>query len=577
MFNFRNLSSMRRLLLSLLLLIIYSCEENHTRYAEGGKLYGGTFRFMSQEKVTALFPVTSFDTYTSRMISQLFDPLLRLDFETMEIAPSIVTSYAISADKKKFVLKIRKGIRFHDDPCFKDGLGRVLTVEDVKYSLEFACSGLKINRSGYLLIDKIVGAQEFYDKSSESLPNFGVSGIEIIDENTLQINLMSPNFEFDKILTLPSLSVFPREAFEMYKDNILSHPVGTGPFALESMNEKGIVLKRNNHYWMKDDFGNRLPFLDKLQMLYTEDKRNELLAFRQKKIDLVLNIPVEEIDHVLGSLEDAQQGKNVHHKIQTLTGMNVHYIGFAYNSKEFNDINVRKAFNYAIDRNYIVNDYLLGEGTILNGVVPLSDVYPAHSKVKGYEFNPQKARELLAKAGYPNGKNFPVLELYINPLDIWKGKKMSASILEQLKRNLNITLKVKLCDLAGREAAIKAGKAKIWKSGWTADYPSAENFLSLFYTGKNKQVASEINEFSFKSEKFDQAYEKALREPDDQKRAALFALCDQIVVDEAAVIPVMSKDYTMMVNARVRDFKQSAVDAMNFTTIYIKEQRIKKS
>lgn len=559
--------------LTALTLLFSSCDGMKNLPANGGRVYGETFRFISNEKITNLFSVSCFDTYTSRVISQIYDPLLKLDFETMKVMPSIATSYQVSDDEKKYILTIRKGVRFHDDPCFEGGKGRLLTARDIKYSLELACSGLAFNRAGYLLIDKIVGAQEFYDKSSKSLPSFGVSGIKIIDDYTIEINLIKPNFEFDKLLTLPSLSPFPREAFEKYNEKSGNHPVGTGPFMLSSMDNNGIKLKRNNHYWVKDEFGNQLPFLDGIDISYIDNKRDELIAFRQKKIDLVLNIPVEEVDNVLGPLKDAQNGKYVNHKILSLSGLDVHYIGFACEYKVFKDINVRKAFNYAINRERIIDDYLLGDGILLNGVVPSGKMYPAHKKILGYEFDVKKAQELLAKAGYPNGKNFPVLEMYVNPLDIWKGRKMCASIAEQLKQNLNVKLKITLCSLAKRSSAIKSGKAKIWKSGWNADYPSAENFLNLFYSGKNKEVSSQINEFNFRSEKFDRMYEKALHEENESKRAELFALCDQIVVDEAAVIPIISKDYTIMINTRVKGFKQSSIEAINFSSVYIKDQK----
>lgn len=563
-----------QIILFIALFHLSSCTEKRIVNAKGGKSYGGVFRFMSTEKVTNLLTLSICDTYTERLKSQLYDPLLKLDVSTMEVIPSIITSYTISDNGKKFRVKIRKGVFFHDNECFKDGKGPHITARDVKFSLDMACSGLKINGIGYLLTNRIVGAEQFYEQSKDRLPKAGVSGIKIIDDYTLDIYLKEPNVEFDKLLTFPGLSVISKAAFEYYKDELVTHPVGTGPFQLESLDEKGVKLKRNEHYWAKDEFGNQLPFIDEVQMTYTKSKKDELLAFRGKKTDVVFDIPVEEIENILGSLEDAQAGRNVLHRIESFTGTNIHYIGFAFESKVFGNINVRKALNYAIDRTLIIDEYLLGDGIAVDGVVPpIGEERDSTENVIGYGFNPKKAKELLTKAGYPNGKNFPTLILYVNAVDAWKAKKMSESVSDQLKEHLNINVKVFPCTFAQRKKAIADGSAKIWKSGWAADYPSPETFLRIFYTGNDKGLSSIINQFNFHNSSFDKLYENALCEKNAEKRAQLFAKCNQMVVDEAVVIPIMSNSQTIMINSMVKDLKQNSIEAMDFSYLYFNKRR----
>jgi peptide/nickel transport system substrate-binding protein len=285
--------------LSSLALIISSCgsETAEQRTAVGGKLYGGEFKFMSSEKVDNLFPISTVDLYSQRLNSQIYEPLLKLDIETMKVVPSIAESYKVSEDAKTFTFKIRKGVKFHADACF-NGEGRELTVQDVKYTLEMACSGLKINKMSYLLVNRIQGAKEFYAMSKRSFVPSGVSGIRIIDNATLEIRFIESFIGFDKILTHTNLGIFPKEAYEMYGSEIKKHPVGTGPFMLEKMETSGITLKRNPVYWRKDELGNQLPFLDKVIMSYAKDKKSELLAFRKKEVDLVLEIPVENIENI---------------------------------------------------------------------------------------------------------------------------------------------------------------------------------------------------------------------------------------------------------------------------------------
>ena len=542
--------------------------------AVGGKIYGGEFSFMSPEKIESLLPISVSDIYSNRILSQIYEPLLRIDMSTMQVIPSLAESFKVSEDAKVFTLKLREGVMFHEDDCFSNDEDRILTAEDVKFSLDLACSGQKHNEISYLLVDKILGAAEYNKASENQLPDTGVKGIKVIDARTIQITLDEPFVGFDKILTHNSLGIISKKAFLKYGEKLNTHPVGTGAFVLEEMNADKIILARNADYWRKDEFGNQLPFLNKVVMTYSKDKRSELTAFNDRKIDIVLEIPVEEIQYVFGTLEDAQNGKNVKHKVETETSMKMTYMAFACESKEFSDERVRKAFNLAVDRQSIIDEYLEGEGYAAeHGFVPPMDNYP-YKKVKGYTFNPELARSLLAEAGYKDGSSFPKLEVYVNTKEGSSIHKMMKGVVANIKANLNVDLKIKLCTIQQRNEAITKGTAKLWKGGWIADYPDAENFLTLFY-GKNisDNEMSVVNDFKFRNERFDLNFEKALKELNKEKRNDLLNECDQITIDHAAVLPILTDDFIVMVNVRVRDFKTNAIQALDFSNIYIKDQR----
>lgn len=539
--------------------------------AVGGKKYGGEFKFMSTEKITSLFPFSSDDHYSSRMIAQIYEPLLQLETSTMTAVPGIAESVEVSADGKVYTFKIRKGVYFHEDDCFSDDKHEV-DANDVKLSLSIACSGLKSNHVSYQLVNRIAGAQDFYKNSSKTLPKSGVSGINVVDKHTVKITLVKPFAGFEYVLTHPSLGIIPEEAYEKYGEGMDVHPVGTGPFAFESMNDEKIILKRNPHYWKKDDLGNQLPFLDKVVMTYTKNKRSELMAFRKAEIDLVLQIPVEEIEHILGTLIEAQEGKNVKHKVESERSLSMRYISMAIDSKEFGDERVRKAFNIAINRDEIIDNWLEGEGFAANnGFVPNMKNYP-NDKVKGHKFDPEKARKLLSEAGYPNGNGFPKLDLYINAIEGSLGHKLCNAVAKQIKTNLNIDLNVKLCDLNERIEAIASGKAKIWSAGWIADYPDPESFLTMFYGG-NATNTGMVNLFNFKDAEYDALFEEAISETDDEKRTALMVKCDQMIIDKAATMPLITGAHIVMVNARIRDFKVNPMESLNLTKVFIKEPK----
>jgi len=559
-------------------LIISSCVSDSTDTNDlkvfGGKIYGGEFSFMSPEKIESLLPISVSDIYSNRILSQVYEPLLRIDMKTMQVTPSLAESFKVSGDAKVFTFKLRKGILFHDDDCFSNDKERELTAEDVKFSLDLACSGHKKNEISYLLVDKITGAEKYNKISENSFPEGGVKGIKVIDPQTVQITLDEPFVGFDKILTHNSLGIISKKAYLKYGDDLKTHPVGTGAFTLAEMNADKITLNRNGSYWKKDEFGNQLPFIDKVVMTYSKDKRSELTAFNDRKIDIVLEIPVEEIQHVFGTLEDAQNGKTVKHKVETETSMKMTYMAFACESDEFKDEKVRKAFNLAVDRQEIIDLYIEGEGYAADhGFVPPMDNYP-YKEVNGHGFNPELAKSLLAQAGYKSGADFPKLDIYVNTKEGSTIYKMMTGVVDNIKKNLGVELKIKLCTIQERNEAIIKGTAKLWRGGWIADYPDAENFLTLFY-GKNisDNEMSVVNDFKFRNESFDANFEKALKELNKEKRNNLLAKCDQITIDHSAVLPILTDDFIVMVNVRVRDFKTNAIQALDFSNIYIKDQR----
>jgi len=187
--------------------------------------------------------------------------------------------------------------------------------------------------------------------------------------------------------------------------------------------------------------------------------------------------------------------------------------------------------------------------------------------------NVAQAQALLAKAGYPGGKGFPVLDFYVNAIEGSAPHKMSIGVADQIKKNLGITLNIKLCTIDQRDKAIILGKAKIWRSGWIADYPDAENFLSLFYGGNIHENSADVNAFKFRNKQYDALFEKALKELDEKKRNDLFAKCDQMIVDQAPVLPILTDDFMVMINARIRDFQTNSMENLDFSTIFIKEPR----
>jgi oligopeptide transport system substrate-binding protein len=559
---------MKRSIHYLIVIILFaSCSRNSTpeqKLALGGKAYGGSFRFMSSEKINALFPMHSMDIYSQRINTHIYESLFKESTENQSVKPHLIESYTKSADGLLFTFTLKKGIAFHEDPCFDDKT-RELTAKDVVFVLQFACSKSELNHLSHLLVSKIVGSEEFYRKSSNT-----ISGIKLINSHKFSIALSQPFTNFEKLLSHPSLGMFPEEALKKYGNAILTHPVGTGPFVLNYMNGKGISLKRNNNYWRKDKFGNSLPFLSQIEMKYGKDKNSELKAFQNNEIDIILNVPTENVTNLFGSLNEAQKGKNQKHKVYSRRSSRINYLAFSTDQEPFDDVLVRKAFLSAIDLNKVTSDILMGEGIpASSGFIPEINGYVADTSFL-IEYNPQKAKSLLARAGYPMGNGFPSLTLWVNTLSGTSTNLWTQNVTEQLKNNLGIDVKIKLCSYIERQEAIKNGEALFWKTGWIADYPDPESFVSIFYQ-KYSQINSSWGNISCLNKNFDDTYISYLLEKNQDKRIAYLNKCNQYIMDEAIILPVYFEDLFVVYNLKVRDFTVNSIETMDLSSVYFKE------
>ncbi|MCO5258530.1 MAG: ABC transporter substrate-binding protein [Crocinitomicaceae bacterium] len=549
------------------ILLLTSCGGKETKTDDitlinGGRTYGGELVFSNSEEINETFPLAAANKHVISISSQIYETLLNIEPTTLKVIPGIATDFSSNDAGDVYTFKIRKGVYFHEDACF-GGKGRELTPEDVKYSLDFACSGSELNKDENSLVNKIKGASEFKASSTKSFPKDGVPGIKVKGD-AVEITLNKPFIGFEELLTRKNIVIFPKEAIEKYGNDIKTHPVGTGPFKLEKMDKNGIRLVRNDSYWQKDEFGNQLPYLSSILLKYIPSKKEEMLAFRNKDIDLLLDIPADEIENVLGTLQEAMAGKNVKHKVESSQSLNIEYIGFNTAEGVFASKDVREAFVYAVDPSELIEKYIGGDGyPATNGFVP--EIEGTNNQTPSPAVNPEKARKLLAQAGYANGNNFPETVIYVNGVEGSKNEALIKGYCAIIKRELNVNLSIKLCTLTEREAAISNGEAKIWRAGWIADYPSPLSFLENFYSNNN--VA---NQFRYSNDEFNTNYQAAQLEKDARKRGYYFIKAQSKIAQDAVVAPLVVNNMLFMVNARVKGVKANILEDLNFKDAYIK-------
>lgn len=545
-----------------------------TRKAKGGVYYGGVFRMNEVEDFRNLYPLNITETVSHRIANQVYEGLVKLSQADLSIVPCLAEKWERNADATQWTFHIRKGVKFHDDPCFSDGSGREVTANDFKYSFEMLCTSSPENQQfGNTFKDRVAGADEYYQSTVDKKPLAGgVSGVKVIDDYTIQITLLNSFAGFLNILSTPGCWVFPKEAVEKYGVDMRAKCVGTGPFQVKSIKEgDAVILERNPNYWNVDEFGNQLPYLDAVKYSFIKEKKSELLDFKRGNLDMVFRLPIEMIPDILGELDHAKEG-NASFEMQVVPAMNTFYYGFQHQSEIFSKKEVRLAFNYAIDREKIVNYTLQGEGVPgIYGIVPPAFTGYDSKALKGYVFDADKARKYLAQGGYPDGKGFPKLTLQINSGGGDRNIQTAEVIQKMLKENLNIDVEINVMPFAEHLESLETGKALFWRTAWIADYPDPETFLTLLYS---KHIPAKLtdksylNSVRYKSAKFDSLFVAALREIDDKKRMDLYRQADQVAIDDGAIMPIFYDEDYRLIQINVKNFPANAMEYRDMTRVY---------
>ncbi len=575
----------KRILFFITIALIYSCGQEETSnegltQIKGGKYSGGILHINEVEFFRNLYPLNVTDLISYNIANQIYEGLVKSSQTDLSIIPALAESWSKNEDATIWTFKIREGAKFHDDECFKGGEGRKITAKDFKWSFDHLCTASPHNQMYSLTFEnRVKGAVEYYQSTKDKKPlEGGVSGVKVLDDYTLEITLNYPFAGFPNILaSMPGTYLFPKEAYEKYGAiEMRTKTVGTGPFMLKIVKEsEALVLERNPNYWGEDADGNSLPYLNGVRISFIKEKKQEFLEFKKGNLDMVFGIPTENIKDILFELRNAPENKPF--QLQVIPAMGLFYLGYLHPVPPFNDTRVCLAFNYAIDRKKIVDYVLQGDGAPANyGVVPTSPTFInmgyIASNIKGYNFNPDLAKKLLAEAGYPNGKNFPQITLQIYSGGGDRNALIAQTIQSMLNESLNLNINIETLPLAQHYDKIEAGNARFWLARWVADYPEPETFLTLHYSGHIPPSLSDrsyVNATRFKNAKYDSLFTLAIKEVEDKKRMELYRQADQIAIDEAAIMPLYYIEHYRLLHNKVKNFDPNAMEHRDLSVVYL--------
>jgi len=550
-------------------LFFCSCGGDGTKEGNSNEnaLYGETLDIALNQEVTQLDPLMIVDGYSVQVISQVFEGLARFSSKDLGIEPLLAESWTIDESGLIYTFKLKKGVYFHDNDCFKGGKGRELKASDVVFTFNRICNKPKVNYAYNLLKNKLKGANECYQNESVN----EVSGVKAVDDYTVSFTLLKPSSNFLQTLATVSLAIVPEEALKSEKFTV----VGTGPFVFDknSLKENIITLKRNENYHVSDENGNKLPYLDAVAFHFVPASQDRLTQFESKILDIIVDLPSASIKDVVENQIADFESKPPKYVLGRYPELVTTYLEFNTKIEPFKNTKVRQAIAMAIDKIKLVDVILNGEayGPALNGIVPPAIKNYDYESVVGIEHNVEKAKKLLADAGYKNGSGLPLIKFYIGGSEN-QLLKVALEIQKQLVSELNINTEIVTVTFAEKLNLDQTAQGGMGISSWLADFPAVDNFLNIGYGGyvpASLDLPSFPNSSRFQNSEFDAYYDQAITTIDETKRNELCLKAEQILINEAPVVPLWYNENYRLFQSNIVDYQPNVMHIHNLTKVKI--------
>jgi oligopeptide transport system substrate-binding protein len=523
-----------------------------------------TFSVALTSEVSTLDPVNSYDNVSGMIIYNICEQLYDYHYlnRPYELKPLLAEGMPVLDNNgKRYTIKIKKGVRYHNHPAFA-GKSRTVTAQDFITQIK-RLSFTPLNSTGWWVVDGVIAGVNDFKKAVgsdfEKFKTTTISGVKAIDEHTLVIELLQPSPQFIYKLSMSFLSPVPLEVVEYDKNDLSKNPIGTGPFYLTKLDPpKEIILEKfseyhesfypsegdrfaNNRGLLKDS-GEKIPFLDKLQFIVVNDNQSRWDLFNKYKLDMIV-LPQEFYSKVfddVGNLKEDIKSKNI--RLQTMPTLT--YWWLAFNMKDplvGKNLNLRLAIAHAIDMDKYIQVFTANTGQRANSIFPPGILGYETSAKLPYEYNLDKAKIFLAKAGYPNGKNLPEI-IY----DTRAESKMSYEQAEYFKNQLaQVGIKLKIVKNNFKQYLEKSrtGHLQFFQDGWTLDYPDAENIYQLLISSNHPPGP---NASFYNKSELDRSYEKMSKLQDGEEKRQLILTMEKLVNNDLPwIMQYYSRNYIL--------------------------------
>ena len=468
------------------------------------------FRYNEHKNISGLDPAFAKDNADIWAIHQLFNGLVQMD-ERMQIIPCIASSWTISEDGTVYTFKLRDDVFFHPHLEFGEKQTRTVTANDFVYSFN-RLKDPKIASPGRWILDSV---EEF----------------KAINSNTFQIKLKYPFPAFLGLLTMKYLSVVPKEIVSFYGTNFRANPIGTGPFKFKRWSEKNkLVFRKHKNYFEVDKNGEQLPYLEAVAITFLPNKQSEYLQFIQGNLDFISGLDASYKDDILTTSGILNPKYNNKFSMFRSPYLNTEYLGFFMESttSEVESKLIRQAINYGFDRRKMMLYLRNGIGIPANGgFIPKG--LPGYDELSRYRYDPKKAKTLVEEYKKLSKNTSPTITISTN-----ENYLNFCEFIQRALLDIGLTVAIEVMPSSSLKTAKANGKLDIFRASWVADYPDAQNYLSLFYS--ENFTPNGPNYTHFKNATFDSIYTKAMTESNAEKRINLYKKMDQIVLEEAPVV-----------------------------------------
>ncbi len=526
--------------------LLTSCQPHHSD--EGLNI----FRYNESAGISTLDPAFARDLPHIWACNQLYNGLVNLD-EAMQVVPAIAKSWKITNQGLTYTFNLRSDVYFHQDQSFENETRKVVA-SDFVYSFNRL---LKPELSS-------PGTWIFNQVRQEN----GKYAFEAINDTTFQIELSSPFPAFLGVLAMVYASVVPHEAVQHYGHDFRNHPVGTGPFQFQWWKEGvKLVFRKNPHYFEFED-GKRLPHLDAVSISFLIDRQTAFIEFVKENLDFMSGIDSRYKDEILtrhGSLRKKYQDRIY---LIRQPYLNTEYLGiFVNNMEQDNPSNpltyrkIRQAINYGIDRERMLRFLRNGIGKPGHGgMIPYG--MPGHDSTysNGYSYKPEKARSLLAETGLSEPQI--TITTTADYVDLIK-------YIQSQLGEIGFDVRIDVSPAAAMREMRARGKLPVFRASWVADYPDAENYLSLFYSPNFTPVGPNYTHYAH--EQFDAWYEQALMETHPERRFAYYRQMDSLLMQDAPVVVLFYDEVLRFVNKRVGGLGSNPVNMLDLRRVRIIE------
>jgi peptide/nickel transport system substrate-binding protein len=468
------------------------------------------FRYNEHKNIGSLDPAFAKDNADIWAVNQLFNGLVEMD-EQLDIKPSIAKHWEIDSSATSYTFTLRNDVYFHKHQMFGNDSTRRVTAKDFEYSLN-RLTNPKIASPGSWVMQQ-------------------VDNIEVLNDSMLTIKLKQPFPAFLGLLSMKYCSVVPKEIVAHYGNAFRSHPIGTGPFKFKRWEENIKLVFRKNELYFETDINNKqLPYLEAVAITFLPDKQSEFLQFTQGNLDFLNALDTSYKDDILnpgGGLNSRYESNT---QMLRAPYLNTEYLAFFLKAEvpEIQSEQLRKAINMGFDRKKMMQYLRNGVGIPANGgFIPKG--LPGFNPTVGYSYQPEQSKILV--------DNFKKTTGIVNPSITITTTSNYLDFCEFIQRELlkiGIEVKVDVMPASALKDAKANGKLDLFRASWVADYPDAENYLSLFYS-KNF-APNGPNYTHFEDELFDKLYETSLSVSELKERAQLYAQMDSLIMKQAPVV-----------------------------------------